>query len=149
MPSIMKSMNAISRAQAQFRTERAVSDELGACHWAFIFAVNRNPGMTQEELARELCLNKSTVARSLTHLEEHGFVERRGDSQDKRVLLVYLTEKAVQILPKLRSVTKEWNGLISGGIKDSDMEIFFSVLSRMEHNAKVAIGVECGEACEK
>ena len=88
MPKIMKSMNAISRCQAQFRTERAVSDELGACHWVFIFAVSRCPGLTQEELASELCLNKSTVTRALTYLEEHGFVIRQGDKADKRVLLI-------------------------------------------------------------
>ena len=149
MPAIMKSLNAISRAQSQFRTECAVSDELAACHWVFVFTVNRLPGLTQEELARELCLNKSTVARALTTLEERGFVERKSDSTDKRVLLVYPTDKTRELMPALRSASREWNELIARGIDEGEMEIFLSVLRKMEYNAKSAIGVEGGEACKK
>ena len=145
----MKSMNAISRCQAQFRTERAVSDELGACHWAFIFAVSRCPGLTQEELAGELCLNKSTVTRALTYLEEHGFVIRQGDKADKRVLLIYPTEKTEALLPKLRAVTREWNELIAGGVNEEDLAVFLSVLYKMEKNAKSIISGEDRGACEK
>ena len=149
MPTIMKSLNAISRAQSQFRTECAVSDELAACHWTFLFTVNRLPGLTQEELARELFLNKSTVARTLTTLEEHGFVERKSDSSDKRVLLVYPTEKTKGLIPTLRAASREWNELISSGIDEGEMEIFLSVLRKMECNAKEAIGIDGGEACKK
>ena len=149
MPMIMKSLNAISRAQAQFRAECAVSDELAACHWVFLFTVNRLPGLTQEELARELFLNKSTVARALTSLEEHGFVERKSDSSDKRVLLVYPTEKTKGLIPELRVASREWNELISSGIDEGEMEIFLSVLRKMECNAKEAISIERREACKK
>jgi DNA-binding MarR family transcriptional regulator len=115
----------------------------------FLYTVNRLPGLTQEELARELCLNKSTVARALTALEERGFVERKSDLADKRVLLVYPTEKAREILPTLRNVSAEWTQLISSGIDEGEMKVFLSVLYKIESNAKAVIGNECGEACKK
>ena len=63
MPMIMKSLNAISRAQAQFRAECAVSDELAACHWVFLFTVNRLPGLTQEELAQALYVSRTAISK--------------------------------------------------------------------------------------
>lgn len=145
----MKSINAISRCQAQYRTEHAVSDELSACHWMFIFTVTRHPGLSQEELSRMLCLNKSTVTRTLCYLEEHGFVRREGDMADKRVLLIYPTERALELLPALRGVTREWNARISEGIDEGEMAVFLSVLTKMESNAKRIIFGEDMGACEK
>lgn len=147
MPKIMKKMNIISRCQAMYRNERAASEELSACHSAFVLTVCRAPGLSQEELAREICLNKSTVTRTLSYLEEHGFVERRSDAQDKRVLLVYPTEKMLSVLPRVREVTREWNALISRGIDEEEMRVFFSVLERMERSAKAA--VSAGEEQKK
>ena len=63
MPTIMKQMNAISRAQSVFRGEALNNGELGGCHHSFVLAICYNPGMSQEQLARHICLNKSTVAR--------------------------------------------------------------------------------------
>ena len=134
MIKIMKSLNNISRAQSVFRTERL--SELCASHHAFVFAVCRNPGRTQEELAKELCLNKSTVARALTVLEEKGFIERKENKEDKRKFLVFPSKKMLDILPTVREISKEFNRLITSGVSESELEIFYSVLSRMEQTAR-------------
>ena len=138
MPRIMGSMNRISRCQATYRTEKIASD-LGGCHHSFVLAICRMPGKSQEELARDLCLNKSTVARSLTQLEDRGYVTRTPNPADKRQMLVYPTEKMLDILPKVRSVTKEWNDLLSEGISEEELAVFESVLHRMEQSAKEII----------
>ena len=78
MPLFMKSLNNISRSQAVFRHSKISADDLHPAHYAFAIGICKNPGRSQEELARELCLNKSTVARALTVLEERGYVKREG-----------------------------------------------------------------------
>ena len=55
---------------------------------------------------------------------------------DKRQSLVYPTEKMLDILPRVRAVTSEWNQLISDGISAEELEVFESVLHRMEKRAK-------------
>ena len=102
MPTIMKQMNAISRAQSVFRGEALNNGELGGCHHSFVLAICYNPGMSQEQLARHICLNKSTVARTLTYLEEKGYVIRRPSEADKRITLVYPTAKMEEVLPRLQ-----------------------------------------------
>ncbi len=143
----MKSMNAISRAQALYRADHTPCEEIAPCHYSFVFTISKRPGLSQEEISRELSLNKSTVARALGYLEEHGFVERRSAEGDRRVLLVYPTEKMLQLLPRLREITRTWNSLIEEGISQEELSVFLSVLKKMEERAKSIVRGE--EACGK
>ena len=135
MPRIMRSMNVISRCQSLYRAEK-MGDALCGGHHSFVLAICRCPGRSQEELSKVLCLNKSTVARAITQLEEAGLVKREANPADKRELLVCPTEKMQAILPRVRQVTAEWNELISRGITEEEMAIFESVLCRMEQSAR-------------
>ncbi len=146
MPTTMKSINTIHRCQTIFRSERLGAEICGA-HHLFVFSICNNPGSTQEELAKKLYLNKSTVARALASLENGGYVTRKINPNDKRQTLVYPTEKMTAILPKARAVAKAWNALISNGISESELAAFQSVLAKMEENARAVIaGLE---DCEK
>lgn len=135
MPKIMKDMNIISRCQLSYRSEMLKGDICG-CHHPFILAICHKPGMTQEEISRELCLNKSTVARALTQLEGKGYVKRESNPEDKRSTLVFPTDKMISVLDKVVNITREWNEQISEDISEYELEIFASVLSKMSKKAR-------------
>lgn len=139
MPKFMKSMNIISRCQAAFRSRKLDAD-IGPCHHSLILAICRAPGRSQDELAKDICLNKSTVTRALAQLENLGYVERKPNPADKRQTLVEPTEKMLLILPKVKAVTAEWNSLIAEGISEEDMAVFRSVITKMEANARKITG---------
>lgn len=136
MPKIMKSLNIISRCQATYRNSKLKVEGICACHHAFILMITKEPGRSQEELTREICLNKSTVTRTLSHLEKYGYIIRTPNPDDKRQFLVYPTDKMLEILPNVRAVSKKWNECISQGISNEELEVFYSVLQRMETKAK-------------
>ncbi len=139
MIKIMKTLNNISRAQSVFRAERLGG--ICASHHSFILAICKNAGKPQEELAKELCLNKSTVARVLTQLEEKQLVKRVANKEDKRQFLVYPTEEMLSLLPKVREISKEFNAMILNGISQEELNTFYSVLSKIEETAKnITIG---------
>ena len=135
----MKMLNNISRSQAVYRHSRISAEDLQGGHYAFVLAICRAPGRSQEELARELCLNKSTVARNLNYLEEKGYIERRSLPNDKRQLSVYPTDKMLSVLPQIREASFEWRTLLSEGIPQKELEIFNSVLEQMETRAREII----------
>ena len=139
MMKFMKMLNNISRSQAVYRHSRISAEDLQGGHYAFVLAICRAPGRSQEELARELCLNKSTVARNLNYLEEKGYIERRSLPNDKRQLSVYPTDKMLSVLPQIREASFEWLTLLSEGIPQKELEIFNSVLEQMETRAREII----------
>ena len=135
----MKTLNNVSRSQAVYRKGKISANDLHTSQYAFVLAICREPGRSQEELARELCLNKSTVARSLNSLEEKGYISRNPLPNDKRQLSVYPTEKMLSVLPEIKNASLEWMTLLSEGIPQDELEIFDSVLSRMEARAREII----------
>ena len=138
----MKMLNNVSRSQAIYRQARISEPDLAAGHYALILAVCREAGRSQEELAQELCLNKSTVARSLTALEEHGYIRREPHPADRRQVSVYPTERAIAVLPKLRAASNDWMRLLSEGIPEEELTVFYSVLARMEARARALLSGE-------
>ncbi len=136
MQKFMKMLNNISRSQATFRKNRVSDKELNSGHYAFALTICRNPGRSQEELARELCINKSTVARNLNRMEEKGYITRTPLPNDKRQFSVYPTEKMRAILPEIKRASEEWTLLLSEGIPEDELAIFQSVLTRMQEKAR-------------
>lgn len=139
MSKFMKMLNNISRSQAIYRHNRLSAEDLQSGHYAFVLAICREPGRSQEELARELCINKSTVARNLNCLEERGYITRIPLPNDKRQFSVYPTEKMLDVLPNIKKASLEWMELLSDGIPQEELDIFNSVLDRMQNKAREII----------
>ena len=140
MPRFMKMLNNISRSQSGYRVKRLESEGLSAAHMPFILSICRAPGRSQEEIAQDLCLDKSTVARALVRLEENGFVRRVSSQADRRRLTVEPTKRALEVLPKIKAVSSEWQELLTDGIDAAELDAFYSVLVKMESRAKAIAG---------
>ena len=122
MHPFMRQINIISRCATMYR-DRALRDTgLAGCHTPYILALYRIPGCTQEELARDLNVNKSSVARQLAVLEERGFIRREPSPEDRRSLLVFPTEKALS-LQASDSITVRFDGQDYRIVKDQERYI--------------------------
>lgn len=130
MASIMRRMNTISRCELLYRSQK-LGDKLPGIYHVYVLVVCRNPGMSQEAIAKRLCINKSTVARHLAFLEQNGYITRTAGKEDKREMLVFPTKKMLDIHPDVVEITKEWNKLLAEGITEEELEIFHSVLDKM------------------
>lgn len=136
MSKFMKMLNNISRSQAIYRNEKISQEDLQGGHYAYVLSICREPGRSQEEIAKDLCVNKSTVTRNLNYLEEKGYITRVSLPKDKRQFSVYPTEKMLTVLPKIKAASIEWMELLSEGIPQNDLAVFNSVLERMEAKAR-------------
>ncbi len=139
MPSIMRSINIISRCGTMYRADKLDDAELTALHHAYVLTISHHPGISQEALARHICLNKSNVTRTLTYLEEHGFVERHQSESDKRVTLVYPTGKMRTAYEKVSAVAREWNDYLSADLTEEERALFQRTLEKISARAQTYI----------
>ena len=142
MSKFMKTLNNISRSQAIYRHSGISAKDLQGSHYAYALAICREPGRSQEELARELCVNKSTVARKLNYLEEKGYIFRQPMPTDRRQFAVYPTDKLLEILPEIREVSRQWMYLLSQGIPQDKLDVFHEVLEQMERRARELVATQ-------
>lgn len=118
-----------------FRATNFANEELKPCLQSYILALTRTPGLSQEQIARRLCVDKSSVTRALNSLEKMGYVERKRHESDKRITLVYPTEKATGSREAIRAVFKEWNEYINGAFTEEEAAQFIALLEKAAHRA--------------
>ena len=132
---IMRYINRTFRCGKLYRNEALSKIGLEGSDQPFVLHLCHSPGISQEQLAREIYIDKSGVARKLASLEKRGYIRRESDPQDKRVLKVYPTEMLLDILPAIRNSNTEWNSRILEGFTEAEKEQLESLLTRAMNNA--------------
>ena len=135
MPSLMRYINIISRCSTLWRGDKLRGTGLRPGQAPYILALCHTPGLSQEQIARRIYIDKSNVTRHLGTLEREGFVERKQSESDRRVTLVYPTQKAYDILPLVRQITHAWNDYLIDGWTEEEVNTLKAMLSRLSDRA--------------
>ena len=135
MSQIIRDITEITRCGSQYRTENLAPLGLKACHASYLTEICNEPGISQDRLAGRICINKSNVARQAAILEEGGFITRVPCQNDKRVMRLYPTEKALELLPQITAVLDSWEDCLTQGLSDEEMELLATLLARMKARA--------------
>lgn len=135
MPSLMWEFDAIARCATQYRTEMLAPIGLKSCHASYLLNICADPGISQEQLARRIYFNKSSVARQLAALEEDGFIRRVTCENDRRIIRLYPTDKTLEILPRIRQVLLDWEQLATQDLTAEEQEIIRILLNKMKARA--------------
>lgn len=100
-----------------------------------LFLKQRN-GITQEELASHLYLDKSAVTRILQTLELKGFVIKIKDEKDSRCNRVYLTEKGIDNQSGIAKALDDWNTVLMTDMEQEKCEEIYELLMHMVENVR-------------
>lgn len=136
MASIMKFINRSSRCFTLYRNNKLENEGINGYQHLYIIKICRNPGISQEELVKEIYVNKSSVARQLSLLEQGGFIKREPLKQDRRQLLVYPTDKAFEIFPKVLKVREDWNNRLLEDFQEEEKILLLSMLEKVMNKAE-------------
>lgn len=108
---------------------------VNSSQYLFILNICRDPGITQDRLPERICVNKSTVTRTLAQLEKNGFIERKINPADKRTTNVYPTERARQVYPRIMEVIAVWDEAVTSTLAPEEREQLLSLLQRVAARA--------------
>lgn len=136
MDSFVKMINRIARLSALYREKELKRFGLGEMHHAYILGVCAEPGISQEELACKIFINKSNVARQLAQLEQKGFITRQSDQNDARRLRIFPTAKSLAIEAEIRSILADWNQSLLAEIPKEQQEAVLSGLQTIMEKAE-------------
>ena len=135
MRGIMKYINRINRSTGMVYNQRLREFGINHCQHPYIIQICRHPGISQEELARAICVNKSNVALQLAVLEADGLLTRTPDPEDRRVMQVFPTEKMEALLPCVREVMGDWNSCLLADFSEEDREKLIAMLEIITERA--------------
>lgn len=135
MTEIIRDMLEISRCGVQYRSDNLTQFGLKSIHASYLTEICANPGISQDRLAKIICINKSNVARQVAILEEDGFVRREPSEADKRVMELYPTEKTLELLPQLSDILMRWENCITHDLSEDEKECLSTMLRKMSQRA--------------
>ena len=135
MNPINKDITEITRCGVQYRTDAFAPLGLKACHGSYLQEICAQPGISQEQLARRICINKSNVARQAAALEEAGYIERKTCGNDKRVMRLYPTEKTLALLPQIEQIMLSWQERLTQDLSQQEQELLAQMLEKIKQRA--------------
>jgi MarR family transcriptional regulator, organic hydroperoxide resistance regulator len=99
-----------------------------------IMLLGDSPGKSQAEITRWLGVEPPTTAKMLARLERAGFVERVRSADDRRKVLVSLTDKGRALPQRVGELWDELNRTATAGFSDSDQLELERLLLRVLEN---------------
>jgi DNA-binding MarR family transcriptional regulator len=124
----------VARIMRTRADQRAKCTGMTRAQWVILVWLERNPGLSQNELAALVEVEPITVARLIDKLEAHGVVERRADPADRRIKRLHLTDAAKPMLTQVHEYRAESLKLVTEGVTASALDITLDTLLRMKSN---------------
>ena len=135
MASILHDLTYIARCGALYRNQKLEPLGLTARLGASLAAICGHPGITQDQLARRVVLNKSNITRQLATLEEKGYVNRIVNPTDRRSIQLYPTEAAIALFPQIQGVYREWSLLLLQDMTEEEKQLMEKLLQHLKVKA--------------
>jgi DNA-binding MarR family transcriptional regulator len=120
-------------ARQTVAAEQPVLDAHGLSMWAYIVlsVLDHSPIRTQAALAEAIGADKTRIIPTLDELQQHGYIERMPDPDDRRARLLAITESgrsikdAVQV--DIQRGEERWLGQLSA----TERDVFLRALNQL------------------
>ena len=113
---------------------RARSHGMTRAQWMILVRLERQPGMSQNELAALIEVEPITVGRLVDRLESRALVERRPDASDRRIWRLHLTPAATPMLKEIAKARAELNDMLVAEIPRKSLDAAIDCLLEMKAN---------------
>lgn len=114
--------------------QRARAKGMTRAQWIILARLERQPGLSQNEMASILEVEPISVGRLIDRLEARGLVERRPDPGDRRVRRLHLTDQARPYLDDIAAQRELLSAEVLDGVDQTARSQLVEALSRMKCN---------------
>ena len=125
-------LHDVARLLRMDADRRARAHGMTRAQWALLIWLERQPGLSQKELAELLEVEPITVARLIDRLEARGMVERRPDPRDRRIWRLHLCAPAYPMLREIARQRAEITRMVTTGINQPTQDAMTEALIVMK-----------------
>ncbi|MFW5782652.1 MAG: MarR family winged helix-turn-helix transcriptional regulator [Candidatus Muiribacteriaceae bacterium] len=110
---------------------------LGAGQYLYLLTLYHNEGITQNELAERLFINKGCATRALNKLEENGYIIRKRNEKDRRAINLYVTEKALKIRDNIYDIIRKRLECVTSDLSMEEKDTLKKLLQKVASKAVI------------
>lgn len=127
-----KASTAIARRlQKNFKTAGL---EITIEQWSILYHLWKNDGLSQQQLGDSTFRDKPSITRLVDNLEKINLVKRVPSKTDRRINLIYLTKRALQLQTVTMDLANQTLNEALSGVTNGQIEIAKEVLQIVYDN---------------
>ena len=108
--------------------------DLNASQAGILFSLHQSSAMSQKELAESLNMTPPSITSTIQKMEKGGYIRRKADEKDQRVLRLSLTEKGESCIQSVKQVAEQMRKLIFYEMSEDEIQQFRKFLLRINEN---------------
>jgi len=136
--AIGKYIGEIHRSSCIYFGKKFKRFGIGSGQYLFLLNLYKHDGITQEELAQKVKLDKGTTARAIKKLEDQGYVKRVKKENDRRAYKLEVTEKAEQIKKDVYVIMNEWENEVRKCLANEESQQLANLLNKLSKSSLIA-----------
>lgn len=139
---INKTISIIERFNLMYRDKQFEQFGLHGYQASFLIEIVRNPKLTQEQLTKNMHLDKSNIARGCQALKKHGYIEINKKVDDRRFVELQATAKGSELSTKIVDILKKQRAFIMQDFDDASETQFLEYLEWLKERAMQLLELE-------
>lgn len=96
--------------------------------------LNKEKEIYQKDIEKNFVVRRSTASGIIDTMEKNGMLERMDSDLDLRRKRIVLTDKYINKMDLLEGLIDKFQDELLGGVSDSELNTFFSVIDKMKAN---------------
>ncbi|WP_231602628.1 MarR family winged helix-turn-helix transcriptional regulator [Herbaspirillum chlorophenolicum] len=129
MPTLL--INRLARALLKPTDERLREVGISSSQLPVLVALKDGGKRTQKELADLANVEQPSMAQLLARMERDRLIAREASSTDRRSSLIFLTDRARQLLEPGRAVLRDIDQNVCAALSKEEKEVLVSLLQRL------------------
>ena len=121
-------ISLIYRRHAKYLNNKMESVNLTFGLYPFLIEIYKHDGVSQEDLAKILYLNESTVTRNLEKLEKRRLIIR---TPQKRKKIITITDEGREVAKKVMDYDEKWDEIIKKDLSEEEYNTFKKTLIKI------------------
>jgi MarR family transcriptional regulator, transcriptional regulator for hemolysin len=127
-------LSDVARHLRTYGDQLAQAQGMTRAQLVILARLERQPDLSQNELAALAEVAPMTVARLIDRLEARNLVKRRTDPEDRRIWRLRLTPAAIPILREIKQYRAKLNKVMTKGIDPAVLDAIAVGLRQMKEN---------------
>ncbi len=100
--------------------------------WRVIAHVAAHDALSLREVSRLTHLDKATASRAVARLEDHGFLAKRTNPSDRRLVELSLTRKGRRLFKEIEPLALDFEAELVGSLSAEDVAQLHGLIARLD-----------------
>ncbi|QYE99036.1 MarR family winged helix-turn-helix transcriptional regulator [Paraclostridium sordellii] len=129
--NLIRSTSLLRKNYANFVNKSLSNSDITLSEFAYLKEVVNCDGVAQDELIRNLSIDKAAATRIAQSLEKKEIIKRVRNKNNKRFFNVFLTDEGHKYADFIKQTLNDFYKVLNNEVSSSDMKTFMTIFKKI------------------